>query len=331
MQVNAVVRELLGWDRVRLEQLKSSTLLALKESRFGDLGEMGRLAECAVALHTRVAVLRAEALTRDAPHDHLDLARSFVQRLAADRAAAPFVRAWHIALADYLAGAASPSPFLGHVQEVLRLYGTDAEALVAVGAGYERVADSPLKPSKQEPLFAEPEPREGEPVVPATPVEMERVQWFNRAASCYRKALARDPASILARLRLGRALVICKQPREAVPELQAVERQATDVPQRFLAALYLGVALDRTHQAETARAAYRRAWELVPTARSAVFALSEIEQRGGSLEEAARIVAQFTGRLPTPRLEDDPWWTLQNDWTSRLTAALQALDGARRR
>lgn len=326
--IEPVLREVASWDPERVEGLRTTDSLEFAGPQFGALGPQASLVETAVALHTRVAVRRAEALTGDAPRQHLELARYLVARLATNRPSATLVRRWYVALATYLAGSVNPAAFLRHANDITRLYASDPDALASLGIGYERVADSPFKPSAMSSVFDAPSTHGGKDAVPAPPAEIERRRWLELAVSYYRTALKNDAGNLTVRLRLGRALVLSGECRAAISELERVEREATTTPDRFLAALCLGRALDRSGQEVAARAAYRRAWSLLPNARSAAFALSEIEQRHGSLAEATRIIERLTGRQPAPRLDEDPWWVLQNDWRPRVDSALDDMDKA---
>jgi tetratricopeptide (TPR) repeat protein len=327
-EIEPVVREVATWDAKQLAALRSTSVMTLNEPGSGSLGEKATLVETAVALHTRMAARRAEALTADSPHGHLDLARYLVEHLATNTPSASFVRRWHITVSDYLGGA-SPSIFLRYADTVNRLYRSDPDALLSLGMGFERVADAPFKPSSQSTVFASPEAATPPPDAEAAiPEQMERRRWLDIVASFYRRAIAQAAGNMTARLRLGRVLALSGEYRLALQELALVEQHATGTMERHLAALYEGLALDGLHHETEAAEAYRRARRLVPVARSSTFALSEIEHRRGNLREAAGIIEEFAARQPQPRLEEDPWWVLQNDWRRRVDTGLDALDNA---
>ena len=323
----AVVREISSWDEKRLIALRSTSALNPPGAGFGDLGDRAADLETAVALHTRVAVTRAEALTAQSPHAHLDFARRLVDRLATSQHSSAFVRRWYVALSYYL-GAASPSLFLAHAATTERLYRSDAEVLVSLGIGFERVAEARDRPSIQSTVFratASAAPEDGQSAVSE---QMERLRWFDVAVSCYRRAISNAEHLVVARLRLGLVLVLTQRYQAAVAELDVVEHQATTDADKFLAALLSGLALDQLHKEEPALAAYRKARAIAPNARSAVFALSELEGRRGNSEEARVILNGLVARSPRPRLDDDPYWRLRNDWRSVVDRALDSLDAA---
>jgi tetratricopeptide (TPR) repeat protein len=323
---DGAVRELEPWDRAKLEALRQTHLLALHS--LGAVEERAVL-EAAAVLHTRVAVRRSEALTASAPRDHLDLSRWLVGRLVFNRTSPAFVRAWYLAVGTYLVAGITPSAFLAHAAEMRRLFPTDPEVLVCLGVGFEKAADSSLEPSPEVEAFVPPElarvPAEGGP--PGPQVGMRRARWLDLAASQYRAALARAADDEDARLRLARVLLVVGRPAEAIPELARAER-APAAPLRFLAALYLGRALDARGRDAEAVEAYRRACALFPDARSSTFALSEAMNRGGDVEGAKGVLEGFLRRVSGARLTDDPWWVSRNDWSPRLAAALARLHAA---
>ena len=89
------------------------------------------------------------------------------------------------------------------------------------------------------------------------------------AEKAFRDALAVDPSTHEARLRLGKLLLDTNRAIEAEPLLAEVDAKATTERQRYLARLFLGRAAERNGRSEDAIRSYRRALEAWPDSQAA--------------------------------------------------------------
>ena len=128
------------------------------------------------------------------------------------------------------------------------------------------------------------------------------------AEKAFRDALAFDPLTHEARLRLGKLLLDTNRATEAEPLLAEVDAKATTERQRYLARLFLGRAAERSGRSEDAIRWYRRALEAWPDSQAARLALAHaLEQSSGpaAARELVGTLLDRTRRLDRP---SDPWF-----------------------
>jgi Flp pilus assembly protein TadD len=89
---------------------------------------------------------------------------------------------------------------------------------------------------------------------------------------------------------IGRALLLGKEPREAV---RAFERVAQLLPSSAKAEEDLGVAYVESGQVENGAAHLRRALELDPLSLSAAGALEQLYRKQGDVEKADAVAAEI--------------------------------------
>jgi tetratricopeptide (TPR) repeat protein len=143
---------------------------------------------------------------------------------------------------------------------------------------------------------------------------------FEAAERFYRRALARDPALAEARVRLGRVLIERGRMSDAEAELRAALSTRLDPVVEYLAALFLGTALEATAQLAEAQDTYRRAATLSPGARlphlalaRVAFALGDTDGLAGGLDAALRQVEDgapidpWLGYRSVPARHADDW------------------------
>jgi tetratricopeptide (TPR) repeat protein len=127
------------------------------------------------------------------------------------------------------------------------------------------------------------------------------------AEKAFRDALAVDPLTHEARLRLGKLLVDANREVEAEPLLAEVDARATDDRQRYLARLFLGRAAARNGRSEDAIRSYRRALEAWPSSQAARLALAHAVENSSGPGASREIVGALLG--PTrPAEPSDPWF-----------------------
>jgi tetratricopeptide (TPR) repeat protein len=128
------------------------------------------------------------------------------------------------------------------------------------------------------------------------------------AEKAFREALALDPATHEARLRLGKLMLDDGRTSEAEPLLAEADAKGTDARQRYLARLFLGRAAERGGRLEEAIRSYRRALEAWPGSQAARLALAHaVEQSSGP--GASREVVGALLDPSRPRAGPaDPWF-----------------------
>lgn len=128
------------------------------------------------------------------------------------------------------------------------------------------------------------------------------------AEKAFRDALAADPLTHEARLRLGKLLLDTKRATEAEPLLAEVDAKATTERQRYLARLFLGRAAEGNGRSEDAILSYRRALEAWPDSQAARLALAHALEKSSGPGAAREVVGALLD--PTPRRAEppDPWF-----------------------
>ncbi|MCM2256756.1 MAG: tetratricopeptide repeat protein [Vicinamibacteria bacterium] len=144
----------------------------------------------------------------------------------------------------------------------------------------------------------------------------------DEAIATFRAALAADPAQVEARLRLGRLLVLQRQPAAATAELARARDEATNAAQRSLALLFLARAHETAGDATAAREAYEGATREAPGAQTAWLGLARVADEQGARDEAQ---AALTHALQAERDDRDPWWQYRMGTSERRVQLLQAL------
>jgi tetratricopeptide (TPR) repeat protein len=127
------------------------------------------------------------------------------------------------------------------------------------------------------------------------------------AEKAFREALALDPGTHEARLRLGKLLLDEQRTIEAEPLLAEVDAKATDDRQRYLARLFRGRAAERGGRSEEAIRSYRRALEAWPDSQAARLALAHaLEKSSGPGASRELVAATLDASLRADR--SDPWF-----------------------
>jgi len=129
---------------------------------------------------------------------------------------------------------------------------------------------------------------------------------LNDAEKLYARLLTLGPASIEARVRLGRVQTLRGDTASAVRTLREVPDSADPVF-LFLARLFEGDALERQGNVAEARKQYEAAVTIIPRAQSAQVALAYAQYQDGARVDAAGHVRETTGdRRATD--DGDPWF-----------------------
>jgi tetratricopeptide (TPR) repeat protein len=128
------------------------------------------------------------------------------------------------------------------------------------------------------------------------------------AEKAFRDALAVDPLTHEAGLRLGKLLLDTKRAAEAEPLLAEVEAKATDDRQRYLARLFLGRAAERGGRSDDAIRWYRRALEAWPHSQAARLALAHALEKSSGPGAAREVVGALLDPAIRPVQPSDPWF-----------------------
>jgi Flp pilus assembly protein TadD len=152
------------------------------------------------------------------------------------------------------------------------------------------------------------------------------------AEEAFRKVLAVRPDDNEARIRDGRVLQLLGRQADAVAALRRAAGAPKAFPLDYVAALFLGRALEASGDTSRAREAYRQAAALAPSAPAPVLALSALAERAGDHEAAVTLLRQAMekpdasgsgSRDPGSGVPDDPLWTYL-EWGGRDADALLA-------
>lgn len=220
--------------------------------------------------------------------EQADVAGALAWTAVRDRAAAPLVRQWSLALGFlYLSHLFLPTAEL-QFQRARDWFPHDSEMLVALGAVHE-VAASRLGQSA--PVFRN--------------WSQPAIYHRAKAQAYYEAALRMDSANAEAHLRLGQVLFAAGQDTAAAREYRQALASTPDAWVRYLADLFLG-ALDESSDARTAEQDYLRAVAAWPGAQTAPLALASLRVRHGmGLAALASLSPRFDGSHQS-RLRD-PW------------------------
>lgn len=144
----------------------------------------------------------------------------------------------------------------------------------------------------------------------------------DEAIVTFRAALAADPARVEARLRLGRLLVLQREPAAATEELARARDDAPDAVQRSLALLFLAAAHEAAGSPTAAREAYARATRETPESQAAWLGLARVADELGARDAAQAALARA---LQAEGADKDPWWQYRMGTSERRVRLLQAL------
>jgi tetratricopeptide (TPR) repeat protein len=128
------------------------------------------------------------------------------------------------------------------------------------------------------------------------------------AEKAFRDALAVDPLTHEARLRLGKLLLDMDRATEAEPLLAEVDARATTQRQRYLARLFLGRAAERGGRSEDAIRSYRRALEAWPGSQAARLGLAHALEKSSGPGASRELVGALLDTTARPDQPPDPWF-----------------------
>ncbi len=279
----AAVRQITTWPPSDLDRVLAPAA-----------GNGDAFAEAAALLHAEAAVALA---TTDWPRGsgHLTLAEALVQALPPSAEA--FTERFYAFVPTIALLRGDPDGARPAIDRALRLFEYGPHVRTAAGALeelFEHLADLEC---------TAPGCGSGVPggVVPV------RLELAERH---YRVALERDPATLEARLRLGRVLALAGKNADAEASLTTVIDTGT-VRAQYLAHLFRGAMAVGRGDMAAARAAYEAARTLAPGFQTPYLALSHLEETAGNSTRAQGLIAQMSAGGGAGTL-DDPWWAYRN-------------------
>ena len=140
--------------------------------------------------------------------------------------------------------------------------------------------------------------------------QLDVTQFFDRATTWYRRALAATPAHREARLHLGRVLLERQQPQEAVRTLASLTRAPCLDAWCGQALLFIGEAHEAMAAPARAADSYARASSAVAVRQSAIVALMHLALRRGDVPAAHALTGQFISTAPLARLDAPDAWAI---------------------
>jgi tetratricopeptide (TPR) repeat protein len=251
-------------------------------------------------------------------------ALEYAQLMRDDPRHAAFVRRWLEATVAIHHVEMRWGPALDWADRALRIVPDSATVHLAVSA-IEEMEGTLVTPVPRGDAFAEPL------ADPAS--RLLRARWeagqeardrFRKARDAARRALAADPGSVEARLRLGRVAWRLREADAARTQLQEVVDAGRPAPLVFLAHLCLGGLAEDEGRLADAVPAYEAALAIVPSSQSAGIALSEARHRLGDAAgaRAALLAAVAEGGR---RRASDPFWDYPFGASNDAAARLEAL------
>lgn len=182
----------------------------------------------------------------------------------------------------------------------LRHYPRDVPLLLAAGIADESGAFFTLNPAPASPGLTPMGIRKRDALI------RERLELLESARRSFAEALAVDPDSAEAGLRLGRVLWRLGRPDAAQPALEGALRHATDDPLWYLGHLFLGRVLEDRERWVEAESHYRSALGLWPRSEVAAVALSHVRFLQGDTDSAREILGAGLDAVAA-RTGFDPW------------------------
>jgi tetratricopeptide (TPR) repeat protein len=289
-----------------------------------DLLKRGAILHTDIATASMIASHKSDTAASDAfAVRHFNSAEQLADAVRGRASNDPFLHSWWVAVAAFLHSQREVAATPLFIERALSVLPGEAELLLMAGTAHELRAS----PRVQEAVDLPPGFRD---VVGGRAVNL------NRAEARFRGALRSRGDLVEAQVRLGRVLALKGQHRDALTELAAARDRATDaagseqkdpVVQYYLF-LFLGQEEQALGNHEAARASYKRALGLFPTADSAALALSRFEHLGGERAAAVDAIVSVMQRPSTPQGRNDPWREYYNAGPGRHSAEL--LDDLRR-
>jgi hypothetical protein len=213
----------------------------------------------------------------------------------------PFARHWYRATTAYLSHRLLLSEALAHTNQVLASIPDDPVLLLMAGALHENFGSRVIQAAIKSVFL----PPGLEIAVGSAGTEL------SRARQLLERAIAADPSSAEAHIRLGYVIGQREDHAGAARELRRGEDLAVDPRWKYFAALFLGQELEQLHQHADARDAYERAAALYPRAQSPRLALGRLAAELGDRDATAAANRALLSLPADAMVRDDPWWSYE--------------------
>jgi tetratricopeptide (TPR) repeat protein len=258
----------------------------------------------ATVLHADVARRESSVLDRhlNAAEQLMDLVADLERHgrpVAQSRVDAPerarFTALWHAVAGTIALGFSALPRAATHFEIAQRLDHDEPVVLIGAGSFHEHAAGL-VGPGEQRPDFALTGPY----------AEMPAAAHLQRAADCFERALALNPAAWEARLRLGRVAGQLGQLERARREIARALDSAPDARAEYLTRMIAGSIAERAGHWSDAILHYRRAHSLCGDCQSVMLAFSHALDQTGERTAAVQVVERMLGAQS--ELRSDPWW-----------------------
>jgi tetratricopeptide (TPR) repeat protein len=245
--------------------------------------------------------------------------KSALRRTPRAPAESPFVKRWYRAI---LAWQVREQEFVAPLfRRAGDLFPDDPDIQFLIGCRHETEATPGVQAALgSNRLFA-----------PSTGIGSMRAE-LEDAEKAFRKVLVARTDDVHARIRHGRVLQLLGRHADAVAALRGAAAAPKAFPLDYVAALFLGRALEASGDTAGAHEAYRQAASLARSAPAPLLALSALAERAGDHDAAVTLLRQAMekpgesesgGRNPGSAAPDDPLWTYM-EWGGRDADALLA-------
>jgi tetratricopeptide (TPR) repeat protein len=302
---DAVVDEILKWDDDRLD-----AAIGLIDSRMDPTKPwVAALFKTAAAMHTAAALRCLDRRMSLTALWHLEVALGHIRRGRQDLA--PFGSRWFLAMSRRLQADGS-HPEAERFHEAARSVLPNDPIVF-----YESGVLQELFATKWDPVSARPpDGRIGVRHDPMPGMRRRRSERMEQAERWLRRSLELVPTNSIAKLHLGRALMMRGESRQAAEQFHVVAA-TTDGALAYLAGIFLAALHDRDGHLDAAESAYRGAIKAFDRGQSAYVGLSEVLLRLKRPEEARAVLRQLLTDAPATRREPWLWYFREPDGVVR--------------
>lgn len=302
---DAVVDEILKWDGDRLD-----AAIGLIDSRMDPTKPWAAaLFKAAATMHTAAALRCLDRRMSATALWHLEVALAHIRHGRQDLA--PFGSRWFLAISRRMQADGS-HPEAERFHETARS-GLPTDPIVF----YESGVLQELFATKWDPVSARPpDGRIGVWHDPTPAMLRRRRERIERAERWLRRSLELVPRNNMAKLHLGRVLMMRGESRQAAEQFHAVAA-TNEGAMAYLAGIFLAGLHERDGRLDAAESAYRVAIKAFDRGQSAYVGLSEVLQRLKRSEEARGVLRQLLTDAPATRREPWLWYFREPDGVVR--------------